>query len=143
MGLDPAHPDLAITLRLDSHAPRAARHHVAQVDRPSPDLRDAVVLLSSELVTHAVERSPGATIELRAWMPPDVVRIELHGSPDVVDPLPGEQRTYSSLLLDQLADRWSVETSGATPRLWFEIDRHQAPLIAAERPERNAGALQW
>ena len=36
-------PDLALSLRLDPYAPRAARYHVAQVDRPSPDLRDAVV----------------------------------------------------------------------------------------------------
>src|ERR1700674_4759742 len=108
MPLDPLNPDLAVTLRLDAHAPRAARHHVAQVDRPSPDLRDAVVLLSSELVTHAVERSSGGTIGLRAWMPAEVVRVELHGSPDVVSPPPGEPRSYSSRLLDELADRWSV-----------------------------------
>src|SRR5207302_10152509 len=40
----PTEPDLAIPLRLDAHAPRAARWYVARVDRPSPDLRDAVML---------------------------------------------------------------------------------------------------
>src|SRR5205814_698462 len=61
-------PDLALSLPLDPYAPRAARYHMAQVDRPSPDLRDAVVLLTSELVTRAVQLcdSREATIELRA-----------------------------------------------------------------------------
>src|ERR1700674_5191413 len=70
MPLELTDPDLAISLQLDPYAPRAARYHVAHVDRPSPDLRDAVVLLTSELVTRAVERCPfeGATMELRAWM---------------------------------------------------------------------------
>src|SRR5947209_19670251 len=73
-------PDLAMSLALDPYAPRAARYHVAQVDRPSPDLRDAVVLLTSELVTRAVQHGDAAdaTMELRAWMPADVVRVELH-----------------------------------------------------------------
>jgi hypothetical protein len=124
MPLDLACPDLALTLRLGPHAPRAVRHHVAWVDRPSPDLRDAVVLLSSELVTHAAERSSGATIGLRAWMPRDLVRVELRGPAGVVDPVPDTPRTYRSLLLDQIADRWSIESTGATTCIWFEIDRH-------------------
>ena len=63
-------PHLSISLPLDPRAPRAARYHVAQVDRPSPDLRDAVVLLTSELVTRAVERSRSSAqhLELRVWM---------------------------------------------------------------------------
>src|SRR3989442_12774122 len=79
MEIDLLRPDLAMSLALDPYAPRAARYHVAQVDRPSPDLRDAVVLLTSELVTRAVQHahSTGAMMELRAWMPADVVRVEL------------------------------------------------------------------
>src|SRR5437764_14198102 len=73
-------PNLAITLPLDRYAPRAARHHVALVDSPSPDLRDAIVLLTSELVSRVVEHSwpdAGEAFELRVWMPPEVVRVEV------------------------------------------------------------------
>src|SRR5439155_24809074 len=79
MPIDPLQPDLAMSLTLDPYAPRAARYHVAQVDRPSPDLRDAVVLLTSELVTRSVQHAhaSGANIELRAWIPTDAGRVEL------------------------------------------------------------------
>ena len=42
MPCDMRRPDLAVEMPLDPHAPRSARHCVAQVDHPSPDLRDAV-----------------------------------------------------------------------------------------------------
>src|SRR5437764_14761764 len=87
-------PNLAITLPLDRHAPRAARHHVALVDSPSPDLRDAVVLLTSELVSRVIERSwpgHGDTLELRVWMPPEVVRVEVRAPrPLLGGPVSGE-----------------------------------------------------
>lgn len=134
MPLDPAHPDLEISLPLDPYAPRAARHHVAQLDRPSPDLRDAVVLLCSELVTEVVERGAGGSVVLRVWMPPDVVRVEVHG--DAAGAEPSHPRAYGSLLLDQIADRWSVQSSGVTGCTWFEIDRHPAGRAMA-----SAGAV--
>ncbi len=129
--LNPERPDLAIVLALDRFAPRAARHHVAQVDRPSPDLRDAVVLLSSELVTQAVERSSGQTVELRVWMTDELVRVEVRGSHAVVDEAPPDPRTYGSLLLDQIADRWAFEVEEPTACIWFEIDRHPAAVEIA------------
>src|SRR5690242_10591280 len=60
-------PDLTTSLCLDAFAPRAARASVALVDRPSPDLRDAVGLLTGELVAQALARSQftsGAAIKL-------------------------------------------------------------------------------
>ena len=121
-------PDLALSLPLDPYAPRAARYHIAQVDRPSPDLRDAVVLLTSELVTRAVQLcdSKKATIELRAWMPRDVVRVELQAPGELLGASPARagERDYSMLLLDQLADRWSLEPTDGLACMWFEIDRH-------------------
>src|ERR1035441_8744023 len=87
MSIEHVGSELAVSLRLDPYAPRAARYHVAQVDRPSPDLRDAVVLLTSELVTRAVQQcqpASDATIELRAWMPADVVRVELQASHELL-----------------------------------------------------------
>jgi hypothetical protein len=124
-------PDLMISLSLDPFAPRAARHHVGLVDRPSPDLRDAVMLLTSELVTRAVKQSDSASderaVELRVWMPGDVVRVELHGAPDLLAPTPTAPRgaDYELLLLESVADRWSLDSGEQEACMWFEIDRHQ------------------
>jgi len=139
MPLDLRSPDLAMSLSLDPYAPRAARYHVAQVDRPSPDLRDAVVLLTSELVTHAVAHGEhaGDTLELRAWMPADVVRVELRAPRRSLHLADDEDyaREYSLLLLDELADRWSLDEAGPTARMWFEIDRRRRRAAEAGQPD--------
>jgi hypothetical protein len=128
MPIDLVVPDLEISLHLDEYAPRAARYYVTHVDRPSPDLRDAVALLTSELVSRAVQHSepgPDESLELRAWMPADVVRVELRapqGLLEVPDRANGAQ--YDLVLLDQIADRWSIDTSEPSACMWFEIDRH-------------------
>jgi len=126
-------PDLAVVMALDAHTPRSARHCVAQVDHPSPDLRDAVMLLCSEIVTQAVERSEGDTIEVRVWMPKDVVRVELLSAPHSRSNGHREHSDYAAILLDQLADRWQHETAAEGSTVWFEIDRHPAgrPLAGA------------
>jgi hypothetical protein len=122
---------------LDLHTPRSARHVVAQVDNPSPDLRDVVMLLCSEVITQAVERAPGGTVEVRVWMPKDLVRVELIGALDELDVTirrRADHAEYAELLLDELADRWQLEDFGEElSRIWFEIDRHPAerPVAAA------------
>lgn len=127
-------PDMDVSLRLDAYAPRTARYHVARVDRPSPDLRDAVVLLTSELVSRAAQqcRSEAAVMQLRAWMPAEIVRVELRTSVDLLSaPAEVHGTDYSQLLLDQIADRWSLQDDRELRCMWFEIDRHGSP--AAER----------
>lgn len=130
MGVQTLAPDLQVSLHLDRYAPRAARYHVAQVGRPSPDLRDAVVLLTSELVSRAVEhRAPGsdAEVELLEWMAPDVVRVELRAAQELLNrPQHASWSNYDLLLLEQIADRWSVEHGEPAARMWFEIDRRPA-----------------
>ena len=138
-------PDLAISLRLDPYAPRAARYHVAQVDRPSPDLRDAVVLLTCELVTRAAqhsEQASDAAVELRVWMPADVVRVELHASSQLLPAPETDALDFGLLLLDQIADRWSIDGAGDLACMWFEIDRHPvvAPDLAPSYERSHAGA---
>jgi hypothetical protein len=122
-------PDLEISLRLDEYAPRAARYYVTHVDSPSPDLRDAVALLTSELVSRAVqhcESAPEESLELRAWMPADVVRVELRAPQGLLEiPNGGTGTQYDLVLLDQIADRWSVDTEEPPACMWFEIDRHR------------------
>jgi hypothetical protein len=127
MMTEPMTPDLEMSLRLDPFAPRAARHHVGLIDRPSPDLRDAVTLLTSEIVSHAVQRceSGDQDVQLRAWMPDDVVRVELRAAHELLDwPHDDRGAEYEVLLLDLLADRWSIEPGERSACMWFEIDRH-------------------
>jgi len=126
-------PDFETSLRLDSRAPRAARYHVAQVDRLGPDLRNAVVLLTSELVTRAVAQCAAGReeVELCVWMPHDVVRVELRGPRELIR-LPLEDRNgpdYDIMLLGQVADRWSIDTDQNAACVWFEIDRHAARVV--------------
>lgn len=136
MPIESIAPDLQACLRLDVYAPRAARHQVAQVDRPAPDLRDAIVLLTSEMVTRAVEQCHSDTdeVELRAWMPHDVVRVELRAPPELLRrPEEADWPSYDVVLLGQVADRWSIDTDQDVACMWFEIDR-QAPK-AEPKPE--------
>jgi hypothetical protein len=133
-------PHLAVSLELDPYAPRAARHLVRGVDSPSPDLRDAVSLLTSEIVTRAVRHAGvlGRTVELRVWMPSDIVRVELRGSsPDLFAPEQGPAPHYEHTLLDEIADRWSIEAGRQAASIWFEIDR-LAPGGAAASEARSA-----
>jgi hypothetical protein len=120
-------PDLEISLELNAFAPRLARHRLEEVGHLAPDLRDAVSLLSSDLVTRAVRACPSGTgpqAQLSAWMPDGFVRVELRAphahlpaGPDV------DCSPYERALLDQIADRWSIDGGGETTCMWFEIDR--------------------
>lgn len=129
-----ASPDLYLHLNLDRHAPSEARHAVSRVDRPSPDLRDAVRLLTSELVTRALRHQAStetSKIELRVWMPSEIVRVELWASSHLLHgrlDAPGAE--FDLMLLDETSDRWAVDDHGELACAWFEIDR-RAP---AHRP---------
>jgi len=127
MPLDLADPDLAIPLRLDRDAPRAARHVVGGVGSPSPDLRDVVKLLTSELVTRIVEQVSarrGELIALRVWMPKDLVRVELEGRRELFDSLDAERwPAYDLMIVEKLSDRWGIETDEHHGWMWLEIDR--------------------
>jgi hypothetical protein len=136
-----AGPDLVVSLDLDLYAPRAARHHVAQVDHPSPDLRDAVTLLTGELVTRAAQQcqtSSKTAVELRVWMPPDVVRVELRAPLNLLSSLgDGDAVQYGEMLLGQVADRWSIDTAQDFACMWFEIDRRRARGEAEREPKER------
>jgi hypothetical protein len=127
VSIDLSDPDLEVSLRLDDFAPRAARYHVTHVGRASPDLRDAIALLTSELVSRAVQHArstSGASVELRAWMPSDLVRVELRAPRQLLDlPRPTNGTEYDLAILDQVADRWSIDTAEPSACMWFEIDR--------------------
>ena len=127
LSIDFLQPDLATSLPLHRDAPRAARVQVAELYSPSSDLRGAVILLTSEMVTRAVRqrgRAPDEAVELRAWMSSDVARVELRaGSELLFRPPEPSGPHYDHILLDQIADRWSIDTDQGLARIWFEIDR--------------------
>ncbi len=139
MPVDMRSPDLEAQVQLDAYAPRFARHCVAQVDSPSPDLRDAVELLTSEVVTRAVELyDAGRKLALRIWMPHDVVRVELEVGRDYSLSTSGSTGDYPLVLLDGLADRWSIDPAREHASVWFEIDRHPPAEQPAERAPARA-----
>jgi hypothetical protein len=135
MSIGLAGPDLLVSLDLDPFAPRAARHYVAQVDHPSPDLRDAVMLLTGELVTRAAQQCQASSeqaAELRVWMPADVVRVELRTPPNLLSALrDGDALRYGEMFLRQVADRWSIDSTRDFACMWFEIDRREPRSQAA------------
>jgi hypothetical protein len=120
-------PDLEISLELNAFAPRLARHRLEEVGHLAPDLRDAVSLLTSDLVTRAVRAytsGTGPEAQLSAWMPDDLVRVELRAPNALLPSAPEiDCSPYEKALLDQIADRWSVDDGEQTVCMWFEIDR--------------------
>ena len=137
MTADLGPPSLAISFSLDDYAPRLARYQVARADRLSPDLRDAVQLLVSELVTRVVppdSAQADARADLRTWMTRDVVRVEVWTSAALVErSAPEAGPAYDEVLVGRVADRWSVDREEDRACLWFEIDRRE--------PTRGAGRL--
>jgi anti-sigma B factor antagonist len=124
-------PDFERPVDLDPGAPRSARNYVGDLvweDAPQ-DLREAIMLLTSELVARAAQRrhADGQAVLLRAWMRTDVARVELRMPRELLlaPPEHGEP-LYDQMLLDQLADRWSIETGEDDACVWFESDRHKA-----------------
>jgi hypothetical protein len=120
-------PDLEISLELNAFAPRLARHRLEEVGHLAPDLRDAVSLLSSDLVTRAVRAcrsEAGSEVHFSAWMADDFVRVELRAPNALLPSGPdADCSPYEKALLDQIADRWSIDDCGETGCMWFEIDR--------------------
>jgi hypothetical protein len=122
-------PDLSVSMFPDPCAPRAARYCVSIIERPPPELRESVVLLTSELVSRAVRFHQATShefFELRVWMRSDMARVELRGAHELVCAKPRPDDYEDDLLLfDAFADRWSIDVDERGASIWFEIDRDQ------------------
>jgi len=125
--LDRSRPDFDISFDLHPGAARSARNYVGDLvyADASRNVREAVMLLTSELVTRAVRQRPLALAEaigLRAWLSAELVRVELRARSELLF-LPPERSGphYDHILLDQLADRWSIDTGQDFACAWFEI----------------------
>jgi len=117
-----------VTVALSLHAPSQVRRSLESrysesMDRP---LLDDVVLLTSEMVTNAVQHSgrpDGDPLSVQASVSDGVLRIEVadlgHGVYNLevgsVDPPSGLR------FVQLLSDRWSSRINGSF-RVWFEID---------------------
>jgi anti-sigma B factor antagonist len=118
-----------VSLDLNRDAPRSARNYVRDLLPPecSPEFRDAATVLTSELVTPIVARGAAAfleTGELLVWLRDDVARVELRVPGELlIQPAEPGGHGPESILLDKLADRWSIEPLGDAVCIWFEIDR--------------------
>jgi len=124
-------PDFEVLLDLNLDAPRSARNYVRDLlgADVSPSLREAAMLLTSELVTPIVQQGASVFLEsgeLRVWLRRDVMRVQL-GVPSELLSLPPERigSQYEAILFDHLADRWSIDPGGSTACVWFELDCHQ------------------
>jgi signal transduction histidine kinase len=118
---------LGLELKGGIEAPAKARAVVASV----PDIsgvEGSVVLLVSELVTNSVQHAAADVIQLDVFASLDTVRVEVSdrgpGHDAFATPAP-EHGGLGLYLVDKLADRWGVETQGAT-LIWFEMRRDSA-----------------
>lgn len=143
MPIDRFRPDFEVTLDLNLDAPRSARNYVRDLLRSdgSQELREAVMLLTSELVTPIVRWGASSFLEsgeLRVWLRADLVRVELRVANELLSSAQdGAHDQHDAIVLDQFADRWSVEAGEPLARAWFEIDRHSALGQGAGGAERH------
>jgi anti-sigma regulatory factor (Ser/Thr protein kinase) len=119
-------------------APTRARQALIALDGALADNRETIRLLVTELVSNSVLHASAdedSVIELNVLACPDIVRVEVLDRGPGFEPVPAEpNRQYGGgfglFLVNQLADRWGVESERPTPerptRVWFEVDREEA-----------------
>jgi anti-sigma regulatory factor (Ser/Thr protein kinase) len=96
----------------------------------TPATADALALLTSELVTNAVNHGGMTATEdiLLRLLDGSRLRVEVVDSGLGFDPpnawTDGERiHGWGLLLVDQLAAAWGVEPEGSRNKVWFELDR--------------------
>jgi anti-sigma regulatory factor (Ser/Thr protein kinase) len=120
--------ELAVT----PEAAAEARHALAAFPLTDGRERD-VRLLVSELVTNAVRHAdlaPGDVILLVIDLGDTVLRVEVHDPgggfiPRAPAPDPARPSGWGLYLVEELADRWGVDSDERT-LVWFELDRPAA-----------------
>jgi anti-sigma regulatory factor (Ser/Thr protein kinase) len=120
--------ELAVT----PEAAAEARHALADIALTDGRERD-VRLLVSELVTNAVRHAnltPGDVILLVIVVEDSVLRVEVHDPgggfiPRAPAPDPARPSGWGLYLVEELADRWGVDSDERT-LVWFEVDRSAA-----------------
>jgi len=119
-------------LPVTPEAAAEARHALADFALDDGRERD-VRLLVSELVTNAVRHAnlaPGDVILLVIDLEDSVLRVEVHDPgggfvPRAPAPDPARPSGWGLYLVEELADRWGVDSDEQT-LVWFEVDRPAA-----------------
>ena len=119
-------------LPVTPEAAAEARHALADFALDDGRERD-VRLLVSELVTNAVRHAnlaPGDVILLVIDLEDSVLRVEVHDPgggfvPRAPAPDPARPSGWGLYLVEELADRWGVDSDERT-LVWFEVDHPAA-----------------
>jgi anti-sigma regulatory factor (Ser/Thr protein kinase) len=121
-------------LSVTPEAAAEARHALTALAGEIPDgrMRD-VRLLVSELVTNAVRHANldrDDVIDLVVELAGHRLRVEVHDPgggflPSAPSPDPARPSGWGLYLVDELADRWGVDSDDKT-LVWFELDRRAA-----------------
>jgi anti-sigma regulatory factor (Ser/Thr protein kinase) len=119
-------------LAVTPEAAAEARHALADIALSDDRERD-VRLLVSELVTNAVRHAnlgPADAILLVIDLEDSVLRVEVHDPgggfvPRAPAPDPARPSGWGLYLVEELADRWGVDSDERT-LVWFEVDRPAA-----------------
>jgi anti-sigma regulatory factor (Ser/Thr protein kinase) len=108
-------------------APATARQIIDGLDRLRPEVAINARLLVSELVANAVRhvRREGE-IGMQVAVHNDSLHVEVVDPGSGFEPRPRTPQSplasgWGLHLVDELSDRWGVDTTGPT-RVWFEID---------------------
>jgi anti-sigma regulatory factor (Ser/Thr protein kinase) len=117
--------------------PLLARQHVRSglpADMSAGRMCD-LVLLTSELVTNAVEYSDAGSLDLTVVRGRTFIRIEVSNpdeswarAPEPNSPEPDQIGGWGLFLVEHLSDRWG--TSDADCTVWFEVDHTASPFSA-------------
>jgi anti-sigma regulatory factor (Ser/Thr protein kinase) len=123
-----------MTLALSAHAPKQVRDsfdgYRGSIDEA---LLDDLRILSSELVTNAVQHSgrpEGDPIEVTTTVGQTLIRVEVTDSGNGIEPLQPRSTNPPSGLgyVALLSDRWSSSITHSF-RVWFEIDVRPNGLV--------------
>jgi hypothetical protein len=129
-------PTLSFRLVSSNRAPSVARGHVrefvaancATQRHESSDLQFMSALLTSELVTHAVEHGDHdasdmvLVFDLAAGTLHTELSIDDVQLPIAVPPSDERQIVYGLAVIDSLARRWGGTRTGNGTCLWFDLD---------------------
>jgi anti-sigma regulatory factor (Ser/Thr protein kinase) len=122
---------LELELQRNVEAPAIARAALSGLCNDldvSRSRKHTLMLLVSEVVSNAVQHSPGpadAPVLLAATVGEEIVHIAVTDSGRGFTPKRHDPRAdggYGLYLLDQAASRWGVDQVGGT-RVWFELSR--------------------
>ena len=121
----------SLTFAANPLSVRDARQFVAEgVFGVGAELRDIVVLLTSELVTNAIihggPHEPEATVGVAVEVSRHRVRVEVAdagaGRPRLGDSSPDEPGGRGLVLVEALASRWGCDCAAVGKCVWFEVD---------------------